>query len=76
MNLVLNSQLVTYNDFDDDALDVGASRFSNDPASSLSSSKLSQIVGAKPNKPKVKNSSTSSQLAFYRVYGDLNSILN
>lgn len=76
MKLVWNRQLVTYNDFDDDALDVGATRFGNDPASSLSSSKLSQIVAAKPNKPKVQNSLTSSQLAFYRVYGDLNFILN
>ncbi|KAE8076629.1 hypothetical protein FH972_015266 [Carpinus fangiana] len=45
----VNGQLVTYDDFDDDAID----RFSNGHASSLSSSKLSQIVAAKPSKPKV-----------------------
>ncbi|KAF5452568.1 hypothetical protein F2P56_027548 [Juglans regia] len=49
----VNGQLVTYNDFDDDAIDVGSTRFVNDPASSLSSSKLSHIVAAKQNKPKV-----------------------
>ena len=42
-----------YDDFDDDAIDVGATRFSNGHASSLSTSKLSQIVSAKTNKPKV-----------------------
>ncbi|GLT53881.1 hypothetical protein SLA2020_271190 [Shorea laevis] len=50
----VNGQLVTYDDFDDDAIDIaGATRFSNGHASSLSSSKLSQIVAAKPSKPKV-----------------------
>ena len=44
---------MTYDDFDGDAIDVGATRFSNGHASSLSSNKLSQIVSAKPNKPKV-----------------------
>lgn len=54
MKLECNSQLVTYDDFDDDAMNVaGATRFSNGPASSLSSSKLSQIVAARPSKPKV-----------------------
>ncbi|KAK7859225.1 something about silencing protein 10, partial [Quercus suber] len=49
----VNGRLVTYDDFDDDAIDVGATRFSNGHASSLSTSKLSQIVSAKTNKPKV-----------------------
>ncbi|KAL4614755.1 hypothetical protein ACB092_07G076100 [Castanea dentata] len=49
----VNGRLVTYDDFDDDAIDMGASRFSNGHASSLSRSKLSQIVSAKTNKPKV-----------------------
>ncbi|XP_062174089.1 protein THALLO [Alnus glutinosa] len=50
----VNGQLVTYDDFDDDAMNVaGATRFSNGHASSLSSSKLSQIVAARPSKPKV-----------------------
>lgn len=54
MKLECNSQLVTYDDFDDDAMNVaGATRFSNGHASSLSSSKLSQIVAARPSKPKV-----------------------
>lgn len=53
MNLECNSQLVTYDDFDDDAIHVGATRFSNGHTSALSSSKLSQIVAAKPSKPKV-----------------------
>ena len=44
---------MTYDDFDDDAIDVGATRFSNGHASSLSPSKLSQVVPAKTNKPKV-----------------------
>ena len=44
---------MTYDDFDDDALDMGLTRFSKGHASSLSSSKLSQIVSAKTNKPKV-----------------------
>ena len=44
---------MTYDDFDDDAIDVGATRFSSGHASSLSTSKLSQIVSAKTNKPKV-----------------------
>ena len=44
---------MTYDDFDDDAIDVGATRFSNGHASSLSTSKLSQTVFAKKNKPKV-----------------------
>ena len=44
---------MTYDDSDGDAIDVGTTRFSNGHASSLSSSKLSQIVSAKPNKPKV-----------------------
>ncbi|KAL4614754.1 hypothetical protein ACB092_07G076100 [Castanea dentata] len=48
----VNGRLVTYDDFDDDAIDMGASRFSNGHASSLSRSKLSQIVSAKTNKPK------------------------
>ena len=44
---------MTYDDFDDDAIDMGATRFSNGHASPLSTSKLSQIVFAKTNKPKV-----------------------
>ena len=53
LKLEWNRRLVTYDDFDDDAIDVGATRFSNGHASSLSTSKLSQIVSAKTNKPKV-----------------------
>ncbi|KAB1213217.1 hypothetical protein CJ030_MR5G022394 [Morella rubra] len=50
----VNGRLVTYDDFDDNTIDVGeATRFRNDPATPLSSSKLSQIVSTKPNKPKV-----------------------
>ncbi|XP_065618339.1 uncharacterized protein LOC136062763 isoform X2 [Quercus suber] len=45
----VNGRLMTY----DDAIDVRATRFSNGHASSLSSSNLSQIVSAKPNKPKL-----------------------
>ena len=44
---------MTYDDFDDDTIDVAATRFSNGRASSLSTSKFSQIVFAKTNKPKV-----------------------
>ena len=39
--------------YDDDAIHVGATSFSNGHAGSLSTSKLSQIFSAKPNKPKV-----------------------
>ena len=44
---------MTNDDFNDDAIDMGATRFSNGHASSLSTSKFSQIVFAKTNKPKV-----------------------
>ena len=44
---------MTYDDFDDDAIDMGATRFSNGHASSLSTSKFSQIVSDKTNKPKI-----------------------
>ena len=36
-----SSRLVTYDDFDDDAIDVWATRFSNGHANSLSTSQLS-----------------------------------
>ncbi|XP_075661832.1 protein THALLO-like [Castanea sativa] len=47
----VSGRLMTYDDFDDDTIEVGPTRFSNGHASSLSTSKLSQIVSAKPNKP-------------------------
>ncbi|XP_065624979.1 protein THALLO-like isoform X2 [Quercus suber] len=50
---LVNGRLVMYDDFDDDAIDVGATKFSNGHASSLSTSKLSRIVSTKTNKPKV-----------------------
>ena len=53
MELDWDSPLVSYDDFDDDAIDVGATRFSNGHASSLNSSNLYQIFSAKPNKSKV-----------------------
>ncbi|KAF3451037.1 hypothetical protein FNV43_RR07126 [Rhamnella rubrinervis] len=51
----LNGELETYDDFDDDAVNVeGATRgLNNGHKSSLSSSKLSQLVAANPNKLKV-----------------------
>ena len=51
-----------YHDFDDDAIDLGATRFSNGHASSLSPSNLSQIVSAKPSKPKVIKLDCTSSL--------------
>ncbi|PON77678.1 Sas10/Utp3/C1D [Parasponia andersonii] len=48
----LNRKLETYGDFDDDAADVKM-RLGNGHASSLSSTKLSQLIAANPNKPKV-----------------------
>ncbi|EEF31804.1 something about silencing protein sas10, putative [Ricinus communis] len=50
----VNRQLETYDDFNDDAIDVerGNHGLSNGQASLLGSSKLSQLVSAKANKPK------------------------
>ncbi|KAL4632087.1 hypothetical protein ACB092_04G026300 [Castanea dentata] len=39
----VSGRLMTYDDFDDDTIEVGPTRFSNGHASSLSTSKLSQI---------------------------------
>ena len=41
LKLEWSKRLMMYNDFDDDALDVGATRFSNGHASSLSTSQVS-----------------------------------
>ncbi|KAH7547581.1 hypothetical protein FEM48_Zijuj01G0325000 [Ziziphus jujuba var. spinosa] len=51
----LNRELETYDDFDDDAVNIeGANRgLSNGHASFLSSSKLSHLIAAKPEKLKV-----------------------
>lgn len=54
-NLEMNRELETYDDFDDDAVNVeGATHgLNNGHKSSLSSSKLSHLVAANPNKIKV-----------------------
>ncbi|OAY26721.1 something about silencing protein 10 [Manihot esculenta] len=51
----VNGQLQTYDDFNDDALDVekGKHGLSNGHTSFMSSNKISQLVSARPNKPKV-----------------------
>ncbi|KDO40110.1 hypothetical protein CISIN_1g005733mg [Citrus sinensis] len=51
----VNGQLETFDDFDDDATGVerGTLGMSNGHVSSLRSSKISQLVPAQPNKPKV-----------------------
>lgn len=53
----MNRELETYDDFDDDAVNIeGANRgLSNGHASFLSSSKLSHLIAAKPEKLKVSN---------------------
>ncbi|KAK9997486.1 hypothetical protein SO802_022172 [Lithocarpus litseifolius] len=53
LELEWDRRLVTYDDFDDDSINMRATSFSNGHAGSLSTSKLSQIVSAKLNKPKV-----------------------
>ena len=45
---------MTYDDFDDDAIDVGATRFSYGHASSLSTSNLSQIFSVNQISPRYK----------------------
>lgn len=54
-DLECSRQLETFDDFDDDALGVerGTLGMSNGHVSSLRSSKISQLVTAQPNKPKV-----------------------
>lgn len=57
-NLKMNRELETYDDFDDDAVNVKGTIpvLSNGHASSLSSSKLSHLIASNPNKLKVSNS--------------------
>lgn len=54
----MNRQLETYDDFDDDTanVEVPSRGLINGNASSRSSRKLSQLVAANPNKPKVEAS--------------------
>ena len=62
LELEWDRRLVTYDDFDDDSIHMGATSFSNGHAGSLSTSELSQIVSAKPNKPKVIKLDCTSSL--------------
>lgn len=56
-----NRQLETYDDFNDDDMDIDGQ--SNGRVSSLRSNKLSQLVTAQPNKSKVKQLTISSLLS-------------
>lgn len=56
-----NRQLETYDDFNDDDMDIDGQ--SNGRVSSLRSNKLSKLVTAQPNKSKVRQLTISSLLS-------------